>query len=110
MTMKIIFFTVVFMLIGCPKPMPPTPVPAMSPDLIYHPCTMDMGLPSVDDVCEALYTPRGDSCVNCKGTIGGCMDTVDVVYCAKGGCLNDPLCHLSTDDNSSVMSTKNRRK
>lgn len=86
---------------GCPAPVPtPTPTP-MKMDLGHQPadmrvpiaapsCPTTMTLPTADKVCSGYFTQEGYACTVC--VIGGCIDTIDSVYCVTGGCGSDTKC------------------
>lgn len=53
-------------------------------------CPIGMPLPVATDVCDGLFTAEGFACVRCEA--GGCMDTVDKMYCVMDSCSSDKRC------------------
>lgn len=76
----------------CCKPAPP-PVQHAPDGPIAIPNCAVVTMPRTEEVCDGMFTDDGLACVRCP-IVGGCIDTLDQVYCiGKGGCLDDPLCH-----------------
>ncbi len=82
-------------LTGCPPRPPPAP-PSTPPAAGMPSCGAGLIPPSSADVCDGMFTAGGLSCVQCKGA-GGCLDQVDVIYCAAGSCRTDPACRFESE-------------
>src|SRR5258708_6059536 len=72
-----------------PPPAPPTPIFA---DAGVAVCP-NSSVVSSDAVCDGFFTQEGFACVRCVGNTG-CLDKALMIYCAGGGCANDPACKL----------------
>jgi hypothetical protein len=84
---------------GCPHPPKHKPVAAdASAKDAFRPripaCPLDIVI-LPEDVCDGIFTADGHACAVCKG-VSRCIDAVDQVYCAIGGCLRDPACKVIT--------------
>lgn len=79
------FVVLIFALVACPKPLPPTP-PIPPPDGATV-CSAGAAKASAEDVCDGLFTSDGVPCVNCPGA-QGCYDEETATYCVAGGCVN----------------------
>lgn len=79
--------------LGCPRP--PTPTPPIGPPKTVENCGPGLQLPTVDDVCDGMFTPEGLACVRCPNA-QGCLNTFDVVYCVVGTCNSDTRCKYET--------------
>jgi hypothetical protein len=102
--MRLLLVVIAGMLMGAGCPPTPTPHDMGPPadmavmlDLAVPAgvlaCPVAMPLPTASDVCDGLFTNTDGTfyaCVRCEA--GGCMDTVDKMYCVVSSCSSDKRC------------------